>query len=283
MWFFQIYMQIKEPSLGLVIGNVIIVILLIVAAFVVLKFVETIFMSLFKRPIWVHFYIKKKKLKTNQKQYLTKFSFYNKLSTKEKTFFEHRVASFIEDKEFIGRDGAFIDDEKRVLLSATAIMLTFGMRNYLIPLIEKIIVYPEVFYSVMNDNYHKGEFNPMLKALVLSWKDFEDGFANEEDNLNLGIHEFTHSIHFNALNNQNGEALIFLDGFSELEKLLVSKEVKERFQNSDFFRDYAFTNKFEFIAVVLENFIESPEEFKRTFPLVYKKIRQMLNFRFAGY
>ena len=33
-----------------------------------------------------------------------------------------------------------MDDEKRVLLAATAVMLTFGMRDYLITIVEKIIV-----------------------------------------------------------------------------------------------------------------------------------------------
>ena len=276
-------MQHKDPTISLVFGNVLIVILLIVVSYVLFRMLETVFVSLFKRPLWVHFYPKKERLTSIQKGYLSSFDFYKKLSKKQKQFYEHRIARFVKDKEFIGRDGVVIDDRKKVLISATAMMLTFGMRNYIIPLIEKIIIYPEDFYSVMNDNYHKGEFNPMLKAIVLSWKDFEDGFANQTDNLNLGIHEFTHAIHFNSLDNQNGESLIFLDGFEELEKLLIRDDVKTRFSNSDFFRDYAFTNKFEFIAVILENFIESPDEFKQTFPLVYKKIRQMLNFRFAGY
>jgi hypothetical protein len=46
---------------------------------------------------------------------------------------------------------------------------------------------------------------------------------------------------------------------------------------------YAFTNQFEFLAVVIESFIETPQEFKLQFPELYFKIRQMLNFNFAGY
>ena len=41
--------------------------------------------------------------------------------------------------------------------------------------------------------------------------------------------------------------------------------------------------KFEFLAVIIESFIETPNEFKSQFPKVYFEIRQMLNFNFAGY
>jgi len=43
------------------------------------------------------------------------------------------------------------------------------------------------------------------------------------------------------------------------------------------------TNQYEFIAVIIENFIETPQEFKSQFPEVYSKVKQMLNFDFAGY
>ena len=52
---------------------------------------------------------------------------------------------------------------------------------------------------------------------------------------------------------------------------------------SKYFRSYAYTNQYEFIAAVIESFIESPAEFRGQFPQVYDKVKQMLNFNFAGY
>lgn len=248
------------------------------------RLIDMFYMNLFKRPLWVHFYWRKKRLNRKQQNVLRqKFSFYNKLSELNKKRFEHRVIRFIEDKEFIERDGLVLNDEKKLLIAATAVMLTFGMRDYLIPIIEKVIVYPDVFYSTINQENHKGEFNPMVKALVLSWKDFEEGFRIDDDNLNLGIHEFTHAIHINSIKRTDTASVLFSDGFYELQKLLLNEDMKQSIMSSTFFREYAFTNKFEFLAVVVENFIESPEEFQEQFPLVYNKIRQMFNFRFAGY
>ncbi|MGB0896141.1 MAG: zinc-dependent peptidase [Flavobacteriaceae bacterium] len=249
-----------------------------------LKLIDLLYLNVFKRPAWVHFYLRKKQLNDQQKYVLRhNFKFYENLSLKNKKRFEHRLVCFMEDKEFIAREGFQFTEDKKLLISATAVMLTFGMRKYLLPIIARILVYPEEFYSTTDDRYHKGEFNPKLKTLVLSWKDFEEGFRIDDDNLNLGIHEFTHAIHFNSMQRGDTASVVFSDGFSELISLLRSDLSNGKLQNSGFIREYAFTNEFEFLAVVVENFIESPKEFKRQFPKLYKKIQQMFNFRFAGY
>ena len=250
-----------------------------------LKMIEMGYVLRHKKPFYVHFYPFKRKLNDQQKYILkNKFSFYNKLDGKYKSYFEHRVASFIKDKDFIARGGIILTEEMKVLISATAVMLTFGFRDFYIGLISKIVVYPSKFYSKTNNTYHKGEFNPKLKALVLSWEDFEKGFDVANDNLNLGIHEFTHAIHINSIKERDISSTIFSDSFKELSELLSSRaELRDRLVTSKYFRKYAFTNQFEFLAVAIENFIETPQTFKAEFPEVYGKVRQMLNFNLAGY
>ncbi|MFH6767944.1 zinc-dependent peptidase [Gaetbulibacter aquiaggeris] len=237
-----------------------------------------------KKPYFVHFYTSLRKLNPQQNDILkNQFSFFNKLSEKDKTFFEHRVASFIIDKDFIGR-GVQITEEMKILVASTAVMLTFGFRDFYIGLIQKIVVYPEKFYSKTNNNYHKGEFNPKLKTLVISWADFKTGYEKPKDNINLGIHEFVHAIHLNSLNERDISSTIFTDTFEELTELLTKNQLlREELTQSHYLRNYAFTNQFEFLAVTIETFIETPQDFKLQFPEVYYKIRQMLNFDFAGY
>ncbi|MGC1204764.1 MAG: zinc-dependent peptidase [Flavobacteriaceae bacterium] len=249
------------------------------------KLMEMGYVLKHKKPLYNHFYWRLKELKKNQKAVLYKdFSFFKKLNAKQKTYFEHRVALFIIDKDFIGRDQLIITDEMKVLISASAVMLTFGFRDYYIPLISKIVIYPTQFYSNTNNTYHKGEFNPRLKSLVLSWEAFKEGYDNETDNLNLGIHELTHAIHLNSLKQRDVSATIFSDSFKELSQLLSSKEnLREELMASEYFRRYAYTNQFEFLAVAIENFIETPKDFRLQFPEVYAKVKQMLNFNVAGY
>lgn len=259
--------------------------LIIMILYFSFRMVEMLYVMKKKRPLYNHRYFKLKKLTPNQHEILrSRFSFYKKLNEKQRQHFEHRVASFIIDKTFIGREGQQITDEIKVLVSATAVMLTFGFRDYFIGLIDKIFVYPGEFYSNANDEYHKGEFNPRLGALVISWKHFEHGFDIANDNLNLGIHEFAHAIHLNSMKERDVSSTIFKDSFKELtDYLSENKPLRDELIASKYFRDYAYTNHFEFLAVIIESFIETPSEFRSQFPKIYDYTKQMLNFNFAGY
>lgn len=268
-----------------IIMGILFVVLTLFICYYAFKLIEMGHVLKYKKPLYNHFYWRLKKLNKNQKAVLYKdFSFFKKLNIREKTYFEHRVASFIIDKDFIGRDQLIVTDEMKVLISASAVMLTFGFRDYYIPLISKIVIYPTQFYSNTNNTYHKGEFNPRLKSLVLSWEAFKEGYDNETDNLNLGIHELTHAIHLNSIKERDISATIFSDSFKELSQLLSTKEnLRDELMVSEYFRNYAYTNQFEFLAVAIENFIETPKDFRFQFPEVYAKVKQMLNFNVAGY
>lgn len=258
---------------------------LIVILYFSLKTIEIVYVLRKRKPFYVHFYPFKRRLSDEHKSILrTQFSFYNKLSSKEQSNFEHRVASFIKDKDFIGRDGLVVTEEMKVLIAATAVMLTFGFRNYYIGLVEKIFIYPKEFYSQFNEDYHEGELNPKLRALVLSWEHFKKGFDIANDNLNLGIHEFTHAIHLNSIKERDVSSTIFQDSFKELVDMLSDKEaLRLELVKTRYFRDYAYSSQYEFVAVIIESFIETPEEMRSKFPDVYNKVKQMLNFNYAGY
>lgn len=270
-------------------GNTIVAVfltaLIIMIVYFSFRMFEMAYVMRNKRPLYNHIYFKLKKLNLNQQSILrNRFTFYKKLDEKQKQHFEHRVASFIIDKTFIGREGQQITDDIKVLVSATAVMLTFGFRDYFIGLIDKIFVYPDEFYSNANDEYHKGEINPRLGALVISWKHFEHGFDISNDNLNLGIHEFAHAIHLNSMKERDVSSTIFKDSFKELtDYLSENKPLRDELIASEYFREYAYTNHFEFLAVIIESFIETPAKFRSQFPGIYNLTKQMLNFNFAGY
>jgi len=254
--------------------------LLLLSIWLFYKITERLYYRLFNKSLFIHFYIFKKKLSFEDQNYLdSNFKFYANLSKTKKSYFEHRLVNFIQKKEFIGRDDLEITNEMKLLVGATATMLTFGMKTYLIEVLQRIIIYPEAFYSTISEANHKGEFNPKLKAIVFSWKDFLEGYEIENDNLNLGIHEFTHAIHFNSLTNNSYSSKIFKRNFNALALFLSQNELlRKDLITSQYFRDYAFTNQFEFLAVLIENYIETPENFKSHFPNLYKKVKQLLNF-----
>ncbi|MFT5893039.1 MAG: Mlc titration factor MtfA (ptsG expression regulator) [Dokdonia sp.] len=251
--------------------------------YILFRFFENWYANTFDRLLYRDIFVFRK-LSRKQKETLTKeFSFYTLLTTKEKRRFEHRVASFIKDKEFIGRENLEVTDPMKVLIAAVGCMLTFGRKNYKYALVDHILIYPKVFYSSTNDDYHKGEFNPRQKALVLSWEDFEIGYRITDDNLNLGIHEFMHALQLDAKQRNDIDGLRFERQFQKILRRLTDQDLKDKLDEVAYFRAYAFTNQFEFMAVLAEYFIESPKDFKRHFPQLYAYQKCLLNFDFADY
>jgi len=163
-------------------------------------------------------------------------------------------------------------------------MLTFGFRKYLMKNLNKILIYPSTYYSNISKRYHKGEFNPKLKMIVLSWKNFLKGYEISNDNLNLGMHEMAHAIHINSLKSKDVSALVFKKAFLELTNYLQNNEdIRKLIIDTKYFRAYAFTNQYEFLSVLIETFFETPSDFRYKFPEIYKYLKQMLNFNYADY
>lgn len=203
------------------------------------------------------------------------FFYYNRLSDKDKKKFQKRVNHFLHSKRFAGR-GIDITEEMKVLISATAVMLTFGLPMIYLSHFYKIAIYPDTYYSIINRNYHKGEVNPMLGIIILSWKSFVEGFADPSDSRNLGLHEMAHALHFeNQIRNDEYDfldphLLARWDQQAELEIERIKSE------DSRFFRDYAATNSHEFFAVAMEYFFESPKEFLEELPDLFTTLSRLL-------
>ena len=252
-------------------------------AFFLFRVFENWYAGAYDKPLYRHYFVFRKLSSKHISILENDFSFYGLLSRKEKRQFRHRIATFISEKEFIGRDGLQVTDRMKLLISAVGCMLSFGRRNYDYGLIEHIVIYPDEFYSKINDAMHKGEFNPYGKALVLSWKDFENGYQINNDNHNLGIHEFMHAMQLEARKSRDLDSTRFAKQFQNILKRLTHSEVKDKLDETRYFRAYAFTNQYEFMAVLAEYFIESPKDFKSHFPKLYTFTQKLLNFRFAGY
>lgn len=255
----------------------------VVAAFLyffmfIMSVLDDISIALFQKPLYIHLYLNPKRITAEEAAFLRQaFPFYRQLSERHKRYFHHRLAAFKEQYEFVPRDGLLLEREMQTMVAATYVMLTFGMRRYLIDSFDKIIIYPEEYYSSPTDQYHKGEFNPRMKAVVFSWKDFTAGFSIDNDNLNLGIHEFSHVLHHHSLRSDDGSALAFRKHYERLHREVNHPPNRQRLIDSDYFRIYAFTNQFEFISVIIEHYFETPDEFKRHFPELFGHVSKMLN------
>lgn len=204
------------------------------------------------------------------------FMYYKKLTPEQKRQFEKRVNRFMQMKDFIPRNIKEVSDEMKVMISASAVQLTFGLHEIYLTQFDRILIYPEPYYSTINHRYHKGEFNPGWQAIVLSWKDFLEGYSQKGDAKNLGLHEMAHALQledqiFNGYHSYLNEKL--LDTYHA-----ISKETIERIRNGEdqFFRKYAGHNAEEFFAVSIESFFERPQDFLKHHPKLYHTIAGLL-------
>ncbi|MFY0605720.1 MAG: zinc-dependent peptidase [Cyclobacteriaceae bacterium] len=204
------------------------------------------------------------------------FRFYGYLPPKSQRIFEKRVAKFMALKEFIPRNMSAVTEEMKVLISASAIQLTFGFPNVFLSYFKHIIVFPDQFYSNEGRNFHKGEVNPKVQAVVLSWKHFVEGYAGSEG-INLGLHEMAHALRLeNIVMNQeynflNPEAILQWQVLADQQMALVKSG------ETLFFRNYGSTDKEEFFAVAVELFFERPGDFMNYSSQLYKALANVLN------
>lgn len=197
------------------------------------------------------------------------FPFYRKLTPNRKKRFEQKVQYFIHVKEFIPRQIPVVTEEMKVLISACAVQLTFGYPKVFLQHFKRILVYSDNYYSTINKTYHKGEVNPRLRAIVLSWKAFVEGYIHANDGRNLGLHEMAHALRLENLI-LNSEYNFLDENVLSQWQSLADEEMHNIAQgNSRMFRDYAGTNPDEFFSVAIENFFERPEKFKSLMPNLY--------------
>lgn len=212
------------------------------------------------------------------KEILTKyFTYYNQLPLDAKRKFEQKLCHFIYSKRFIPRNTAEVTLEAKVLISACAVQITFGLPNIYLAHFNKILVYPDDYYSSITKQYHKGEVNPAFGAIVLSWKSFVDGYIYPTDSINLGLHEMAHALRL--------ENIIYNEEYDFFDESLIEQLddyanricSSEEFTDDYFLREYACTNVHEFFAVSVENFFERPVKFKSTLPELYAILVKLLN------
>lgn len=251
--------------------------------FLLFKGFELYYSIYYDKPLSRHYFVYRK-IGPDELSFLrNNFSFYSRLTPKHKKQFEHRVATFKQSKTFMGRAGFEIHNSHKLLVAAVGCMLSFGRKNYNYRLIDTVLIYPKEFYSKANESYHKGEFNPQHRVIAFSWEDFEKGYEITNDNLNLGIHEFMHAMQVEAKVSRDGDSVRFNKHFKNILKRLTHQEVKDKLDDTRFFRANAFRNQYEFMAVLSEYFFESPVEFRQHFPEIYDYKKKMLNFNFPGY
>ncbi len=235
---------------------------------------------------WKHFMMRTrsreiilKPIKEKHKAYLKRsIPHYNRMNQEDQVHFEKRVQKFIDMKKFKGL-GVKATDEMKVLIAATAVLITFGHPRVYFSHFWRILIYPNAYRSTQTKKKHLGEVNA-AGLIVLSWKSFQEGWRIPNDGRNLGLHEMAHALQLeNRIENDEFEFLDkrVLDEFNQLAKEEI-EFMRSTGNDEHFFRTYGATNRHEFFAVCIEAYFERSEDFRNTRPDLYRAVSQMLRF-----
>jgi MtfA peptidase len=207
--------------------------------------------------------------------YLKNNGYYDRLSIAGKKIFMDRLFTFMLNKEFVGQNGLLITEEMKVLISATAVQLTFGLKKFKLEYLETIYVFPTIFKLRNSKTEYKGATSPR-GIMYLSWEAFQQGNADATDKINLGLHEMTHALKLSLLQG-TGFDNYFASRIDIWERIAEGELINLREKAAAFLRPYGKTNLEEFFSVSVEAFFESPKAFSRELPELYQYIVFLLN------
>ena len=208
---------------------------------------------------------------------LTKhFPYFNALGQANKEKFLQRLKKFVRTKTFKIHDVRGFK-EMPVLISATAIQLSFGLEKFLLPNFEYIHIYPEEFLGT-HPSIRFLEGNVSGQSIRISWKHFLEGFQYPADGQNVGLHEMAHAYYYQ--NFETGEYIdaAFVNNFPQFNNDADKAFEAEKMPGAaDLYSDYALKNFQEFWAESIEIFFEKPGQLKNSYPELYGALCELLN------
>jgi Mlc titration factor MtfA (ptsG expression regulator) len=217
-----------------------------------------------------------KHMRADQRAFLEKyFTFYARLDTRQRARFERIVMAFLGEKRWTGI-GIQVGDEIKMMISASAAQLLFGLPDLTLMHFEHILVYDDAYRSRRSGRRHQGEVNPHAGIIRLSWAHYLQGYGDPYDAHNVALHELAHALWFeDVVPNADDD---FFDP-QELErwKSLAGPCITDiRAGRPVLFRSYAGTNEAEFFAVAVEYFFEQAEAFHHQHPELYATLVALL-------
>jgi MtfA peptidase len=205
--------------------------------------------------------------------------FYRELDDEQaKRRFEDDVRIFLAEQRIYGAgqgsDQLEIDDETRLLIAASAAILSHGIPKFEWPRMRDIVVHPRTF----NEEY--GHEHATISGMVhyqgpilYSERDLRMGFRRQ-DGHNVGLHELAHVL---DLADGHADGVPIGAGWASSApwvKIVGDRLAKLRARRyPKVLRDYAATNEAELFAVAVEAFFEQPHALRDKDPELYGMLR----------
>jgi Mlc titration factor MtfA (ptsG expression regulator) len=204
-----------------------------------------------------------------------RFAYFNTLGMAEQKRFLVRHKKFMRSKIFkIHTYNGF--KEMPILISATAIQLSFGLDEFMLPFYQYIHIFPQEFLG-MHPTMRFLEGNVSGNSINISWKHYLEGNENPHNGQNLGLHEMAHAYYAQNFTFDGEKDSCLINGFSSYNICGNKIFEAEKIQSGNLFSDYALKNFQEFWAESVEIFFERPSEMKEQYLNLYESISTLLN------
>lgn len=202
------------------------------------------------------------------------FTYFNDLPIVAKWKFVKRAHQFRQQKKFhfIGLEK---NEDTAILISSSAIQVTFGLKNYQLSYFKDIYILADAYHMDNDAELYIGHVAP--DGIYLSWKHFLYGYSYNNDNINVAVHEMAHALLYNNFFTQYGIDPHFrlnYEKFSTSTGPILADVIANR---RSYLRSYAFSNMHEFWAVSVEAFFENPQGLRKNMPDLYEALRHVLN------
>ena len=207
------------------------------------------------------------------------FPHFNSIPHLYKINFGKRVLLFLKQYGFHSKQNASLTNTQKIKIAASYVKLTLGYKEFLINSFQNIIVYPTAQYFEEFSEIHVGHFHPKMKTIMLALDEFEKGINIANDGKDLALHEFSHALCFEMLkpNALHPDSDHFKYFFKKIVEWIETPSNLLKIKNDRFIRDYAFSNKLELVAVLVEVFFECGDQMKSFYPELYFYVGKMLH------
>jgi MtfA peptidase len=194
---------------------------------------------------------------------------YRRLPVAYRAQFDQQVQMFLAEKRITGIETQ-VSDEVKLLVAASAVMLTAGWSGYTWDQLTEVLVYPEDF----DRDYRFGATDLSGQAhpwgiVILSMPALLRSFTETEDGYHLGVHEFAHLLDLAQARFDGIPPYLSDESIRRWAAIIGQEEERLRRGDSEL-NPYGLSGPEELFAVAVEAFFQTPVALMRSHAELYE-------------
>ena len=195
-----------------------------------------------------------------------RFDYYNKLSVSDKELFEKKVRHYMLSKMFTSEDGYAVTEEMKVMISASASQITFGLTDTANTNFTHILIMPNASMTPRSASRN---------TIVVPWREFVEGYKHSDDGQNEGLKVMASAVVKDNRLQDKAFKLFPAKKYENWEKVSLQEAgnfmsgMFENMAQDDRVRD-------EYFAMAVVYFFELPIAFKQKYTALYDAMSLLL-------